>query len=182
MIIFPLENLDEGGIFIKNNFLDKNEYDSLLKIINKLKYEPKYQPSDMYFGNRFQAYPCYENNENDSKINEFFLPKFEKYFNRKLKDVNFIVRKILTEEIIKSKCNTPLGFVHFDNKNYAALLYTDHTSSGGTAFFGYDFDKHPDIVIGAYPNRLIAYSGKRLHAPMHDFTYNERIIIAYFFN
>ena len=92
-------------------------------------------------------------------------------------------RKMIAEELLKSKTNTPYGIVHQDNVNqFAAILFFHQSTSGGTAFFEYEDDKYPDIQIGAYPNRLIIYSAKRNHAPCNDFTFEETYKLNIFFD
>jgi hypothetical protein len=178
---FNLSYLDQGGFYIKSDFFDMKDFNYIKENISKLEYIPKYQPHGSYYGNRFQAYPCYEA-KNSDYFNNLFLNKFNQIFNRKPKDLECIIRKILTSELKMSKVNTGMGIVHSDTKSYATLMYFDQTTSGGTAFFENSWDKYPDITIGAYPNRLVAYNGRRPHAPMQDFSYEERYIIAHFFN
>ena len=90
---------------------------------------------------------------------------------------------MITEELLKSKTNTPYGLVHHDSDNqFAAVLPFYQSNSGGTAFFEYQSDKYPDIQIGAYPNRLIIYDAGRFHAACNDFTFKETYKLNIFFN
>jgi len=178
---FNLSHLDEGGFYVKPGFFDMKDFNYIKENISKLEYIPTYQPSGIYYGNRFQAYPCYEARDSNY-FNNLFVRKFNEIFDRKPKDLRCIIRKTLTSELKMSKVNKGMGIVHSDTKSYATLMYFDQTTSGGTAFFEYACDKYPDITIGAFPNRLVAYSGKRNHAAMQDFSYEERYIIAHFFN
>jgi len=174
------KNILNGDINIIPQFLDNKEFDNLKDNIQKLEYTPTYQPRFTYFGNRFQAYPCYENL--DQSISNFLEKKIAKIFGRKLKDFNIIIRKTLSEELKKSKVNTAYGLTHSDDKQFASILHFDQTVSGGTVFFEHLYDKYPDITIGAFPNRLLMYNGRRFHAPAHDFTFEERYIIGTFWN
>ena len=111
------------------------------------------------------------------------LQKMEDLIGCKMKKVGLMVRKMIAEELLKSKTNTPYGIVHQDTVNqFAAILFFHQSSSGGTAFFEYGDDKYPDIQIGAYPNRLIIYSAKRNHAPCNDFTFKETYKLNIFFD
>ena len=90
---------------------------------------------------------------------------------------------MITKELLKSKTNTPYGIVHQDLINqFAAVLPFYQSNSGGTAFYEYEFDKYPDIQIGAYPNRLIIYDAQRNHSPCNDFTFKETYKLNIFFD
>ena len=43
-IKFPLQNLLDGGIFLKPNFLDKKDFDTISNLIKEINYFPTYQP------------------------------------------------------------------------------------------------------------------------------------------
>ena len=90
---------------------------------------------------------------------------------------------MITEELLKSKTNTPYGIIHQDSdeNQFAAVMPFYQSNSGGTAFFEYVFDKYPDIQIGAYPNRLIIYGAKRHHAACNDFSFKETYKLNFFF-
>ena len=176
------EHILNGSIHIERNFLEPKLYTKMLKEIPKLKYKAGYQPSAVYFGNRFQAYPT---NEVDhwNKYKDIVVKKIENLLGCKIKIVNLKLRKMITEELLKSKTNTPYGIVHHDaGSKLAAVLSFYQSNSGGTAFFEYSFDKYPDIQIGAYPNRLIIYDGSRNHSPCNDFTFKETYKLNIFFN
>jgi len=113
-------------------------------------------------------------------IGNYFKTSFNDDFR-----VETTYRKVYSEELLKSKCNTRYGFIHTDggmygNCLYAGVIYMDFSNTGGTAFFNAPSDKFPDIEIGAVPNRLILYDNKRFHAPSHDFTYEVRKNICFF--
>lgn len=171
-----------GSFYLQPGWLDSKLFDQIKEKLPKLKYKALYQPAGIYYGNRFQAYPCYE--VNLTKYNSIFISLFEKILQKRIDKKSFkcLVRKSVIEEIKKSKVNTPWGIVHYDPEEIAAILYFDQTSNGGTAFFENSGDKYPDISIGAYPNRLLMYNAKRWHAIATDFTFKERYILAFFFN
>jgi len=176
------EHILNGSIHIERNFLENKLYNKMSKEISKLKYKALYQPHATYFGNRFQAYPVNEL-DNWNKYKDTVVQKIENLIECKIKNVKLMVRKILAEELLKSKTNTPYGIVHRDSGNqFAAILFFHQSNSGGTAFFEYEYDKYPDIQIGAYPNRLIIYSAKRNHAPCNDFTFKETYKLNIFFD
>ena len=114
-----------GAIHIERNFFEEELYRKISKEIIKLKYSPGYQPGSYYYGNRFQAYPCYE--VNLTKYNSIFISLFEKILQKRIDKKSFkcLVRKSVIEEIKKSKVNTPWGIVHYDPEEIAAVLYFD---------------------------------------------------------
>ena len=176
------EHILNGSIHIQRNFLEPKLYNKMLKEIPKLKYKAGYQPDSEYFGNRFQAYPT---NELDywNKYKDIVVKKIENLLGCKIKNVNLKLRKVITEELLKSKTNTPYGIVHQDDENqFAAVMPFYQSNSGGTAFFEYISDKYPDIQIGAYPNRLIIYNAQRNHSPCNDFTFKETYKLNIFFD
>ena len=176
------QELIDGSFYVKPGWLDWKLFNNIRKSLPDLKYKPIYQPSETYYGNRFQAYPCYE--IPFAEYHFVFISQFEATLKKRVDKKSFkcLVRKSVIEEIKKSKVNTPWGIVHYDPEEIAAILYFDQTSNGGTAFFENCEDKYPDISIGAYPNRLLMYNAKRWHAIATDFTFKERYILAFFFN
>ena len=54
------KSIREGSIYIKPNFLSQNEFDVFSGRLPHYRYIDWYQPSGTYYGNRFQAFPCYE--------------------------------------------------------------------------------------------------------------------------
>ena len=175
-------SLLNGSFYLKPEWLDWDLFNEIRNSFSTFKYRSLFQPYSIHYGNRFQAYPCYEFDL--IKYNSVFIPKFEDILQRKIikKSFKCIARKAITEEVKKSKVNTPWGIVHNDPEDIAGVLYFDQTSNGGTAFFEHKGDKYPDISIGAYPNRLLMYNGKRWHAIATDFTFEERYVLAFFFN
>jgi len=177
------EHILNGSIHIERNFLEHKLYTKMFKKISKLKYKAHYQPGALYFGNRFQAYPTNEL-DNWNKYKDIVVKKIENLLGCKIKNVKLKFRKMITEELLKSKTNTPYGLVHQDipGNQFAAVLSFYQSNSGGTAFFEYPFDKYPDIQIGAYPNRLIIYDATRHHSACNDFTFKETYKLNIFFN
>ena len=174
------EYILNGGIFIKPDFLYEKDFKDLEKTVKKIKMFESYQPRFYYFGNRFQAYPCYE--AQSKKITNLMKNNIAKIFNRELIDFSCIIRKTISEELKKSKVNTKYGLIHKDDKQFASVLHLDQSVSGGTGFFENSFDKYADIDVGAFPNRILIYNGLRSHAPIQDYTYKERYVIATFWN
>jgi hypothetical protein len=176
------EHILNGSIHIERNFLENKLYNKMSKEISKLKYKAHYQPSTKYFGNRFQAYPV---NELDywNKYKDILVKKIENLLECKIENVHIFLRKMITKELLKSKTNTPYGIIHHDPTNqFAGVMPFYQSNSGGTAFFEYEFDKYPDIQIGAYPNRLIIYGAKRTHAACNDFSFKETYKLNIFFD
>tara|TARA_R110001592_G_scaffold114758_2_gene314868 strand:+ start:1226 stop:1786 length:561 start_codon:yes stop_codon:yes gene_type:complete len=180
-----LDNVkNEGGIYIRENFFSEEQLSKIKNDFKSKTFYSHHQPEKYECGNRFQAYPCYQNEEDTSDvcytIGNYFKTAFDDNFR-----VEAIYRKVYSEELLKSKCNTRYGFIHKDGGMretciYAGVVYMDFTVTGGTAFFNSPADKFPDIEIGAVPNRLILYDNLRYHAPSHDFTYEVRENICFF--
>ena len=175
-------HLKKGSFHLHPNFLERKLFEKLKSSLPTLKYKATYQPKDTYYGNRFQAYPCYELKFHT--YNHIIIPKLEALIQKKIdkRDFACIARKTVIEEVQRSKVNTVYGMIHKDLQELAAALHFDQTISGGTVFFEHDWDKHPDISVGAYPNRLILYNAQRWHATATDFTFKERYILVMFFN
>jgi hypothetical protein len=176
----PYEQLLNGSIHIERNFFEEKLYEKISKEIVKLKYSPGYQPGSYYYGNRFQGYPTYECEW--SKYKKVIVDRMENLLSCKIKDVSIKVRRTDMDEVAKSKFNTTYGLVHSDPTDFGAILCFNQTSSGGTVFFEYHFDKYPDISIGAFPNRIIIFDGKRNHTTGHDFTFKSVYKLLIFFN
>jgi len=176
----PYEQLLNGSIHIERNFFEEELYKKISKEIVKLKYSPGYQPGSYYYGNRFQGYPSHECGW--SKYKKIIVNKIEHLLGCKIKDVSIKVRRTDMDEVARSKFNTTYGLVHSDPTDFGAILCFNQTSSGGTAFFEYHFDKYPDISIGAFPNRMIIFRGGRNHTAQHDFTFESVYKLLVFFN
>ena len=175
-------HLRKGSFHLHPNFLERKLFEKLKSDLPTLKYKATYQPQHTYYGNRFQAYPCYE--LKFPTHNHIIIPKLEAILQKKIDKKSFkcIMRKTIIEEVQRSKVNTVYGTIHTDTTELAAVLYFDQTTSGGTVFFEQHWDKHPDVSVGAYPNRLILYNAQRWHTTATDFTFKERYVLAMFFN
>ena len=174
------DNIITGSIYVQPNFFDDNTFDKLKNDINNLNYIETYQP-DTYYGNRMQAFPCYET---EFKVDEDIKSSFENLLNKQVDSIKCIARKIITDELNQSVNNfNKYGFIHRDideGELIACMMYFDQSFDGGTAFFENHWDNVPDMYVSAYPNRLVMYSGKRWHAPSIDYTFKERKTLSYF--
>jgi len=173
-----------GGISIHPSFFEQDKFLQIKNDIDNLDYKEDYQPggTDIHYGNRFQAFPCYQSTYYNEK--EYIINKLEGVLNRKIVDYKTIARKTILEEVKKSKVYGKYGFVHRDIDNptplIAGMMYFDQAFDGGTAFFENSWDKVSDIYVSAYPNRLVLYCGSRWHAPAFDYTYEERKTLSFF--
>jgi len=173
-----------GGISIHPSFFEQDKFLQIKNDIDNLNYEEDYQPggTDIHYGNRFQAFPCYQSTYDNEK--EYIINKLEGVLNKKIVDYKTIARKTILEEVKKSKVYGKYGFVHRDIDNptplIAGMMYFDQAFDGGTAFFENPWDKVSDIYVSAYPNRLVLYCGSRWHAPAFDYTYEERKTLSFF--
>jgi hypothetical protein len=179
MISNELNILNEGGFFIKNNVLPQTLYNNVIQYFNKKDFEETYQPENIFYGNKYQAYPCYQKHIHSGDLYDFIKTILKKIID---KDFNLALtlRKVYSEELLKSKVNTKYGLKHKDDSDFAGVISLDQTVDGGTAFYYNECDKYPDIEIGAFPNRMVLYRGKRWHAPCHDYTFNIRKNICFF--
>ena len=56
-----IKNLLDGGITIHYNFFTKEKFNSIKSDLDSLKWDKVHQPAGSSYGNRMQAFPCYEN-------------------------------------------------------------------------------------------------------------------------
>ncbi len=180
-----------GNIQIEPNFFDDDLYKKIVKKTSSLKTKATYQPQKKTYGNRMQAMPCHEAKFNFHR--DLIIDKMEKLLDVKVMDYKCYYRKIKTEELKKSQCNSRYGFTHKDTLldeylynatsseyNLAGVLHFEQSYEGGTAFFENYWDHTPDIYISAYPNRLIIYNSNRWHAPAFDYSFKERNSLVFF--
>ena len=172
-----------GGLYIKPDFFDVKDFLTMKDDLDELEYNKTYQPSGVYYGNRLQAFPCYELSYN--KFKNKTLNILNHILKEDITDLNIFARKTIMSEVRQSKSYDKYGFIHRDvNENekplIAGMMYFDQSNDGGTAFFRNHWDKVPDINIGAFPNRMIMYSGHRWHAPSIDYTFEERKTLSFF--
>lgn len=177
--------IKEGGIYINHRFLPNDFFADLKEKVDEYEYDALYQPYGVYYGNRLQAFPCYETkhiHEFDKETSTMLEQSVQNIIGQPLINFHAIARYSLTEEVLKSKKNTRYHPPHTDATDCAGVIYFDQTSTGGTAFYRTQFESQPDIEVGACPNRMICYSGQMLHSPSNDFTFDKRTTIAFFFD
>ena len=182
-----LDYLLSGGIYIKPSFFSMKDFTKINTDLKELKYNQTYQP-DTYYGNRLQAFPCYEANYDELK--DTIINKLEGVLRADISSLNVLARKTLMSEVKKSKSYGKYGFVHRDyaaddpqwqEPLLAGMLYFDQSYDCGTAFFHNQMEKEPDSYVSAFPNRLVLYHGGRFHANCFDYTMEERITLSFFF-
>lgn len=177
--------IDHGGIYIDHSFLDQNTFINLDEKFYTYNFEATYQPSGIDYGNRLQAYPTYETDflsTIDKDLDTLIKTKVESIVGFQAHNWHASLRYIVSDEIKQSKQYARYGMKHADATNYAGVLYFEQAVDGGTAFFRTPLDIVPDMEIGALPNRCIIYRGDINHAPAHDFTYDKRKCLIFFFN
>ena len=180
-----VDMIKSGGIYIDHCFLQPDQFADLKEKVEEYEYDALYQPYGVYYGNRLQAFPCYETkhiHEFDKDTSDLLESTVQKIVGTPLLNFHAIARYSLTEEVLKSKKNTRYHPPHTDATDCAGVIYFDQTSTGGTAFYRTQFENQPDIEVGACPNRMICYSGQMLHSPSNDFTFDKRTTIAFFFD
>ena len=177
----------KGGISIHPGFFTEEKFYSIKSDLDKLEWNKVHQPAGSYYGNRMQAFPCYENNYD--KENDYLKTSIEGILQTTITDFKTIARRIILSEIQESTQNFgKYGFIHRDYSPeakseplIAGMMYFDQSYDGGTAFFSSQMEKVPDIYISAYQNRLVLYHGGRYHSPCLDYTFEERLTLSFFF-
>jgi len=190
------------GISQHHNFFPQEKFENIKKDLETLDYQATYQPSSKEYGNRMQAFPCYESYYH--KENAYMKSRLETILGTKITEFKTLARKTVLEELKGSAQQFGnYGFIHKDTSNAASvpnasqadtssqqvkekpllagMMYFDQSYRGGTAFFFSQMEKVPDIYISAVPNRLVLYSGGIHHAPCFDYSYKERVTLSFFF-
>ena len=199
MIDYILEN----GISQHWNFFTPEKYQKVAKDIKSLNYIAGYQPASNSYGNRLQAFPCYEAYYFDE--NPYMKSRLEDLLKTKITEFKCLARKTILDEIRVSPQNFgKYGLIHrdttyqtsipnagragdvqgqnvVDRPMIAGMMYFDQAYNGGTAFFFNQMENVPDIYVSAVPNRLVLYSGGIYHAPCFDYTFKERLTLSIFF-
>ena len=199
MIDYILKN----GISQHWNFFPQEKYQKIEKDLKELDYKATYQPSTNTYGNRLQAFPCYENYYYDE--NAYMKSRLEDLLKTKITEFKSLARKTVLDEIRVSPQNFgKYGLIHrdttyqtsipnagragdvqgqnvVDRPMIAGMMYFDQAYNGGTAFFFNQMENVPDIYVSAVPNRLVLYSGGIYHAPCFDYTFKERLTLSIFF-
>jgi len=177
--------LEHGGLYINHSFLPEDKFEKLDKNFFQFDFEATYQPSGIDYGNRLQAYPCYDTGPLQDiycELHELLGNSICNVVGRNLTDFQANLRYVSSKEIQKSKQNQHYGISHADAYEYAGIIYFEQTTTGGTAFFRTPLDIYPDMEVGAIPNRVVMYRGDITHAPAHDFSYDYRRCVVFFFN
>ena len=175
------EAIQRGAIHIEDKFFPSEIYKDIFYDLMQVNYNACYQPSETLYYNRLEAYPSHEYFYN--KYNEFIINKLSELLGCQIKDFNSFSRRLIADELKKSpQGNGKYGLVHKDGMDFAGVLSLDQSVNNGTAFYEHEFHRAPNMEIGAYPNRLILYSGYRFHSTCYDFNLKERTKIDMFFN
>jgi len=179
-----LKYILNGGVSQHPVFFTKEKFYSIKEDLDKVEWRKGYQPAGTYYGNRMQAFPCYEYPY--EKENETIKKKLEDILQTNIIEFHCLARKTILSEVKQSTQNFgKYGLVHKDdNENQspiiAGMMYFDQSFDGGTAFFKDQMEKVPDMYISAFPNRLVLYHGGRWHAPCLDYTFEERLTLSFF--
>ena len=181
-----LDYIFKNGISTHLNFFTPEKFLSVQQDVLNLDYNASYQPFTNKYGNRMQAFPCYEKPYN--KENNYIITKLENMLQVKIIKFETLARKIVLDEIKQSPQNFgKYGLIHKDilatdnEPLIAGMIYFEQSYNGGTAFFHNQQERTPDINISAVPNRLVLYSGAIYHAPCLDYTFKERYTLSFFF-
>ena len=103
-----------GGIVTLPGFFPADKYWDIKKDLDKnLQWRETHQPFKGPYGNRLQAFPCYESPYD--KENDFTINKLEDILQTKICDFKTLARKIVLSEVKQSPQNFgKYGFIHRD--------------------------------------------------------------------
>ena len=180
-----IDVLKRGSIITCVNFLEKEVWQELHFKKNIFKYEASYQPKSAFHQNRLDAMPVWETNNLDQiepELNNKIRNHFENLLDIKFVKFYCFMRLTLMSELKKSTQfkDSKYGFVHTDTADIGGLIPFEQSWLGGTAFFEHGYEKVPEIVYGAHPNRLILFDGGRNHAACHDYRIEKRYYLNCF--
>ena len=180
-----IDVLKRGSIITCVNFLEKEVWQELHFKKNIFKYEASYQPKSAFHQNRLDAMPVWETNNLDQiepELNNKIRNHFENLLDIKFVKFHCFMRLTLMSELKKSTQfkDSKYGFVHTDTADIGGLIPFEQSWLGGTAFFEHGYEKVPEIVYGAHPNRLILFDGGRNHAACHDYRIEKRYYLNCF--
>ena len=198
-----IEYILNKGISQHWDFFPREKYQKIERDVKNLDYKASFQPSTNTYGNRLQAFPCYESYYFDE--NPYMKSRLEDLLKTKITEFKCLARKTILDEIRVSPQNFgKYGLIHrdttyqtsipnagkagdvkgqniADRPMIAGMMYFDQAYNGGTAFFFNQMERVPDIYVSAVPNRLVLYHGGRFHANCFDYTMEERITLSFFF-
>ena len=176
----------KGGISQHLDFFTPEKFMSVKRDLENLDYKESHQPFTNTYGNRMQAFPCYESKY--IKEDKYIISRLENILQTKVTQFKTLARKIVLDEIKQSAQEFgKYGLIHRDTSLQdkepliAGMMYFDQAYNGGTAFFHNQMERVPDIYVSAVPNRLVLYSGGIYHAPCFDYTFKERLTLSLFF-
>tara|TARA_R100000149_G_scaffold64268_1_gene36086 strand:+ start:483 stop:1028 length:546 start_codon:yes stop_codon:yes gene_type:complete len=175
------EAIQRGAVHLENNFFTDEIYKDVYFNLKQVNFNACYQPAQTLYYNRLEAYPCHEYWYN--RYDEFILLKLRSLLGCELKDFKCFARKLIGKELKKSPQGShKYGLVHKDDMDFACVLSLDESVNNGTAFYEHQFHRAPYMEVGAYPNRLVLYSGHRYHSTCYDFNLEESTKLVMFFN
>lgn len=173
------EAIDKGSIHLDSNFFPDNIWKDIFYDLKQVQFNQTYQPSGFNYYNRLEAYPTNEYWYN--KYNDFIINKVQNSLGCKIKNFDCFARKLIKSEIQKSpQGQCKYGTVHKDDSEYSAVISLDESTNGGTAFYEHHHHRYPNSEIGAYPNRLVLYSGSKFHSTCYDFNLDQSIKLVFF--
>ena len=116
MIDYILKN----GISQHWNFFPQEKYQKIERDLKELDYKATYQPSTNTYGNRLQAFPCYESYYFDE--NAYMKSRLEDLLKTKITEFKSLARKTVLDEIRVSPQNFgKYGLIHRDTTYKAAV-------------------------------------------------------------
>ncbi len=163
------EALKRGALHIEDDFFPPEVFKNIQHdlVHQKGSFLPSFQPFHDSYYNRFSAYPCHE--FTTKKYDQHAFDKISFILGCKIKNFSSFFRKTYTAELKKSpQVNGKYGFLHYDDQEFAAVLYFDDSVHNGTAFYNKWYEKVPYTEVGAFPNRIVLYHGRRYHSICTD--------------
>lgn len=173
-----------------DDFYEINDFNILFSSAQLNPYIATYQPNNVHFNNRLQAYPCHETNQfkKDDFGYELFRSTFEKKTNLKIKELKTFFRKIYSSElehIFKYRLpphvdNSKLEDQTFEFDFAGVIYYNTWSLEDGTYLFSSKDQIEPDVMIGAKPNRCVFYKTDIFHSPGHNKKTDMRLVQPFF--
>jgi hypothetical protein len=169
---------------IIDNFYEEKDFSFMMTCAMLNPYIATYQPSEIFFNSRANAYRCHQTKKFDETnlTTNIFLNTFSLKTGKKIKKFLTFFRKIYASEIQNVlKYRLPS---HRDSLEYnvaGVVYYNNFGLDDGTGIFTTGENQiEPDIIIGAKPNRCVYYNSQILHTALQSKDNEIRLIQPFF--
>ena len=169
---------------IIDNFYSEEDFSYMLSCSMLNSYYKTFQPSNIFFNSRTNAYSCHESKIFVIKDKAFsiFVNTFVLKTGIKIKEVKTFFRKIYSSEITNVlKYGMPTHKDEIDCNIAGVIYYNSFGLDDGTGLYTTDsFQIEPDIIVGSKPNRCVFYDTQISHKPLQSKDNELRIIQPFF--